>query len=79
VLPSLSEGSLNVLLESMAARVLIVATKVGGVPDLVKEGESAILFPPGDSESLKEAITELLMNRSQAIELVIVAFLRAPA
>jgi glycosyltransferase involved in cell wall biosynthesis len=41
------------LLESMAARVLIVATKAGGVPDLVKEGESAILVPPGYSESLR--------------------------
>jgi glycosyltransferase involved in cell wall biosynthesis len=74
VLPSLSEGSPNVLLESMAARVPIVATKVGGVPELVKHGESAILVPPGDSESLKKAIIELLMNRSRAIQLASVAF-----
>jgi glycosyltransferase involved in cell wall biosynthesis len=74
VLPSLSEGSPNVLLESMAARVPIVATKVGGVPELVKDGESAILVPPADSESLKKAIIELLMNRSRATQLAIVAF-----
>jgi glycosyltransferase involved in cell wall biosynthesis len=74
VLPSLSEGSPNVLLESMAARVPIVATKVGGVTELVKNGESAILVPPGDSESLKTAILELLMNRSRAIQLASVAF-----
>jgi glycosyltransferase involved in cell wall biosynthesis len=77
VLPSLSEGSPNVLLESMAARVPIVATKVGGVPELVKDGESAILVPPGDSESLKKAIIELLMNRSRAIQLAGVAFEKA--
>jgi glycosyltransferase involved in cell wall biosynthesis len=74
VLPSLSEGSPNVLLESMAARVPIVATKVGGVTELVKNGESAILVPPADSESLKTAILELLMNRSRAIQLANVAF-----
>jgi glycosyltransferase involved in cell wall biosynthesis len=74
VLPSLSEGSPNVLLESMAARVPIVATKVGGVPELVKDGESAILVPPADSESLKKAIVELLMNRSRATQLASVAF-----
>lgn len=74
VLPSLSEGSPNVLLESMAARVPILATKVGGVPELVKDGESAILVLPADSESLKKAIIELLMNRSRAIQLASVAF-----
>ena len=74
VLPSLSEGSPNVLLESMAARVPIVATNVGGVPELVKDGESAILVPPADSESLKKAIIELLMNRSRTLQLASVAF-----
>jgi len=74
VLPSLSEGSPNVLLESMAARVPIVATEVGGVPELVKDRESAILVPPADSESLKKAMIELLMNRSRAIQLASVAF-----
>lgn len=74
VLPSLSEGSPNVLLESMAARVPIVATKVGGVAELVKNGESAILVPPADCESLKTAILELVMNRSRATELANVAF-----
>ena len=74
VLPSLSEGSPNVLLESMAARVPIVATRVGGVPELVKDGESAILVPPADSESLKKAIIELLIDRSRALQLASAAF-----
>jgi len=74
VLPSISEGSPNVLLESMAARVPIVATKVGGVPELVRNGESAILVPPADSESLKTAILELVLHRSRAIQLANVAF-----
>ena len=74
VLPSLSEGSPNVLLESMAAHVPIVATRVGGVTELVKNGESAILVPPADSESLKFAILELVLNRSWAIQLADAAF-----
>jgi glycosyltransferase involved in cell wall biosynthesis len=74
VLPSLSEGSPNVLLESMAARVPIVAAMVGGVTELVKNGESAILVPPANSECLKTAILELLTNRSKAIRLANVAF-----
>lgn len=77
VLPSLSEGSPNVLLESMAARVPIVATNVGGVPELVSDGESAILVPPADSESLKTAILELLENHSRAIRLADSAFEKA--
>ena len=69
VLPSLSEGSPNVLLESMAAGVPIVATKVGGVPELVRNGESAILVPPGETHQLRAAILELLKNRPLASRL----------
>lgn len=77
VLPSLSEGSPNALLESMAARVPIVATSVGGVPEHVSDGESAILVPPADSESLADAMTELLCNRARAARLASVAFDKA--
>jgi glycosyltransferase involved in cell wall biosynthesis len=74
VLPSLSEGSPNVLLESMAARVAIVATNVGGVPELVTNDESAILVPPANSELLAQSMIELLTNRSRAIQLADAAF-----
>jgi glycosyltransferase involved in cell wall biosynthesis len=77
VLPSLSEGSPNVLLESMAARVPIVATNVGGVPELVNDGQSAILVPPGDARSLAKSMLELLVDRSRATQLAGGAFDRA--
>jgi len=77
VLPSLSEGSPNVLLESMAACVPIVATRVGGVPELVEDGQSALLVPPANSDKLSEAMIELLVNRPRAGQLARVAFDRA--
>lgn len=60
VLPSHSEGSPNVLLEAMAARVPIVATRVGGVPEIVTSGEHALLVPAGDTEALGAAIARIL-------------------
>ena len=62
VLPSRSEGSPNVLLEAMAAGVPIVATKVGGVPEIVCHGESALLVEAGDSRAMAEAILRLLQD-----------------
>ena len=59
VLSSLSEGSPNALLEAMAAGVPVVATNVGGIPEIVKHGESALLVPPGDIDSLAAAMSSL--------------------
>lgn len=60
VLSSLSEGSPNALLEAMAAGVPVVSTNVGGVPEIVTDGESALLVPPGDSKSMSEALRKVL-------------------
>src|SRR5262249_53958707 len=60
VLPSLSEGLSNVLLESMAAGVPVVATRVGGTPEAVEHGETGLLVPPADPQGLATAIARLL-------------------
>jgi glycosyltransferase involved in cell wall biosynthesis len=60
VLPSLSEGLPNVLLESMAAAVPVVATRVGGNPEAVEDGETGLLVPPRDPEALVRAISRFL-------------------
>lgn len=62
VLPSYSEGSPNVLLEAMAARVPVVATNVGGVPELAQNGVDAILVAARDDEALAGAILKVLAD-----------------
>jgi len=51
-----------VLLEAMASGLSIVATKVGGNPELVVEGETGILVPRGDSYKFSEAIIDILRD-----------------
>lgn len=60
VLPSLSEGLPVALLEAMAWGRPIVATRVGGVPDVVADGVEARIVPPGDPEALSDAIRRLM-------------------
>jgi L-malate glycosyltransferase len=60
VLPSLSEGLSNVLLESMAAGVPVVATTVGGNPEAVEDGVTGLLVPPRDPGALAQAICRFL-------------------
>ncbi len=66
VLPSLSEGLSNVLLESMAAGVPVVATRVGGNPEVVEEGRTGLLVPPRDSAALAGAICQVLEDAGTA-------------
>ena len=66
VLPSLSEGLSNALLESMAAGVPVVATRVGGNPEVIEHGVTGFLVPPRDSASLAEAIRRLLDDKDLA-------------
>ena len=62
VLPSLSEGSPNVLLEAMAARLPIVATLVGGVGEIVSNKETALVVPRGSAAELAAEIARLFDN-----------------
>jgi glycosyltransferase involved in cell wall biosynthesis len=62
VVPSLSEGFSNVILEYMASSKPVVATNVGGNPEAVIHGETGFLVPPGDSVALGEAISSMLRD-----------------
>jgi len=59
VLPSLSEGRPNVVMEAMASALPIIATRVGGIPHMLSDGQTGLLVPPGDVEGLTAAVTEL--------------------
>jgi glycosyltransferase involved in cell wall biosynthesis len=69
VMPSLNEALSNVLLESMAAGVPVVATHVGGTPEAIEDGVTGLLVPPGDSHALATAITRLLEHPDLAARL----------
>ncbi len=60
VLPSFAEGVPVVLMEAMAAGVPPVTTRIAGVAELIDNGASGLLVPPGDGASLAEAISSLL-------------------
>ena len=65
VLPSLWEGLPNAVLEAMAARRAVVATRVDGTPEAVVENETGLLVPPRDPEALAEAMTALLRDETR--------------
>jgi glycosyltransferase involved in cell wall biosynthesis len=60
VLPSLSEGLPGVLIEAGLSGVPVVATRVGGAPDIVVDGETGLLVPPGDPQAMAAAIGQVL-------------------
>lgn len=58
--PSLADNMPVSVLESLASGVPVVSTRVGGIPDLLTPGESALLVPPSDPEALAEAAARLI-------------------
>jgi glycosyltransferase involved in cell wall biosynthesis len=62
VLPSFTEGLPNVALEASAAGVPLVATAVGGTPEVIAEGETGFLVPPGQPASIAVKVNELLRD-----------------
>ena len=61
-IPSLFEGMPNVALEAMAAGLPIIATSVGGTPEVVVDGKTGYLVPPRNPDALADAILKLLDN-----------------
>lgn len=64
VLPSRQEGQPNVVMEAMARGIPVIATRVGGIPDLITHGESGWLTEPGDAGAIAIGI-QRIMNDDQ--------------
>lgn len=69
VLPSIKEGLPYALMEAMAAGLPIIASRVGGIPDLVENGKSGILVNAKDSAALAQKIEKLMQNQETRITL----------
>lgn len=60
VLPSRREGLPNVIMEALASGTPVVASRVGGVPELIRDGDTGFLVPPRDTGALAAAMTRLM-------------------
>ena len=69
VLPSLTEGLPNVILEAYAAKLPVVATNVGGNPEVVIDGKTGFIIPPGEAAAIAEKVNYLLKNVGMAKEM----------
>lgn len=68
VLPSRTEGLSNALVEAMASRLPVVASNVGGAPDLIQEGRSGMLFRSESADDLAAALTSMLQSAERWVE-----------
>jgi glycosyltransferase involved in cell wall biosynthesis len=69
VLPSRSEGMGRVIVEALCRGRPVVASRVGGIRDLVRDGENGILVEPGDPEALADALVRVCSDRALAARL----------
>ena len=67
VLPTLMDTAPNVMAEAMAAGAPVVASAVGGIPEMLAQGALGVLVQPGSEDSLAEGIIQVLSNPDQAI------------
>jgi glycosyltransferase involved in cell wall biosynthesis len=69
VLPTLSEGLGRVVFEAMAAGTPVIASAVGGIPEMIDHGQTGFLVPPGDIQSLAEQIRWVLTHPDEACQM----------
>jgi glycosyltransferase involved in cell wall biosynthesis len=65
-MPSITEGLGTSILDAMACRKAVVASAVGGIPEVVEDGRTGLLVPPRDASALGAAIVRLLQDPALA-------------
>lgn len=66
ILPSLAEGFGLALTEAMAMGIPAIATKIGGIPEIIEYGKTGYLIPPADPNAISRAIIDLLSDKTKA-------------
>lgn len=61
-IPSLSEGLGSTIVEALMARTPVIGSAVEGIPELIKQGQTGLLVPPGDAESLYNSLLDLAVD-----------------
>ncbi|HHY97707.1 MAG TPA: glycosyltransferase family 4 protein [Firmicutes bacterium] len=75
VLASESEGGMSLsIIEAMASRIPVIATHIGGIPEIVQDRITGILIPPGDPVALAEAVKWVFSNLEEVSKLVSKAY-----
>ena len=69
VLPSVSEGLGRVVFEAMACGTPVIGSRVGGIAEMIEDGENGFLVPPGDVEVLAERLRWVLSNPQETCEM----------
>lgn len=69
ILPSYYEGLPISILEAESYSLPIISTKVGGIPEIVNDGENGFLFEPGDKQAMYDAIVKLMQDKDLATEM----------
>ena len=76
VLPSVKEGFPWAVLEAMAAKLPVIATRVGAIPEIIEDGVSGYIVEPRNSDQIAEQVITLLSSNSKAMEMGIQAHQR---
>lgn len=69
ILPSYTEGLPISILEAMSYKLPVISTPVGGIPEIIKDGENGLLFTPGNKDALYQVIDKLTTDKGQREEM----------
>ena len=70
ILPSYSEGYPNTILEALSVGVLVIASKVGGVPEIIKSGINGFMYNPDDLKGFSKMVIKILRNKKEYQEVI---------